>query len=335
MISLTRHALFHDPAYPSSERLDDGQRALVAEFNRGAADGSIAFHKAEKCLCGGTRFDTVSTYDRYRIWQPIMLCRSCGLLFCQPRMADDTINWFYSSDVYRCLYNSTLLPHTSEAFMKQASRSTRRHDTIRKMAVYDHIKTVGEIGCGAGWNLWWFHQDGKKVIGTDYSPGLTEAGRGIGMDIRTGTMDQLSGERFDVLLIPHVLEHMPDPLAALQGAAKLLAEDGLLHVEVPDARDVCLGMLQSAHLWYFTPKRLQHLAAQAGLVPVAEESYGGVHFSITFRRQENAPLPDLSGEYAIMRDIILRFERRERFKDMLKRLGLFSLGRKVHSLLRR
>lgn len=334
-MSLTRHPLFHDPAYPSSERLDDEQKALAAEFNRGAADGSIVFHKLDTCLCGGRNFDQVSTYDRYRIWQPVVLCRSCGLMFCQPRMADRTISWFYGSDVYRRLYNSKqVLPHTREMFLARAKGSTRRLEAIRKVTDYDRVTTVGEIGCAAGWNLWAFHQDGKRVVGTDYSPELTEAGRNMGMDIRTGPIEQLNGERFDVLLFPHVLEHMPDPLGALKAAAQLLAEDGLLYVEVPDARDVCLGMFQSAHLWYFTPKRLQHLAAQAGLAPVAQDSYGGVHFSITFRRQDNSPLPDLSGEYAMMRNIIAKFERHESIKSVLRRMGLFGLARLARNLLR-
>lgn len=336
MTVITRHPLFHDPAYPSSETLDGEQKALVVEFNRRAQTGELAFITPPQCLCGGTEFDQVATYDRYRIWQPVSLCRHCGLMACRPRMANDTIAWFYGSDVYRRLYNSDrMLPHTPDKFLARAESMSWRRDTIKTSVDYDRVERVGEIGCGAGWNLWAFHQDGKSVVGVDYSPELTAAGRAMGMDIRQGTMEALAGERFDVLILSHVLEHMPDPAEALAQGAELLAENGVFYIEVPDARDICLGMFQSAHVWYFTPTRLRHLAASVGLEAIAEKSYGGVHFGLTFRRATKVETPALAGEYEVMRGIIRRFERREMVKDWLRRLGLFDLGRRFYRLLRR
>lgn len=328
MTTLTRHRLFHDPTFPSSETLDDTQRALVADFNHRIAAGELAF-VASPCLCGCEAADLVATYDRFRVQQPIVLCRACGMLRCDPRMADSTIEEFYSSDLYRQLYNSsTVLPQTPEKFLARAAINRRRFDTITK-TLGELPASVAEIGCGAGWNLWEFHQQGSQVVGCDYSRELTEAGRSMGMDIRQGPVSTLGEQTFDVIILSHVVEHMPDPLGEIRKILRHLTPQGHLFIEVPDARDFCLGALQSAHLWYFTPSHLAHLMASLGFSVHHQESYGGVHFSLLMKADSTPAYPDLSGERRKMLSIIAAFERRQRLISALDAIGLLSFARRM------
>ena len=172
--------MFQDPSYPSSECLSPAQIEMVAAFNERIRAGELHMEQTP-CLCGSESFDLISTYDRYRVWQPVVICTRCGLVQCQPRMSRETLDWFYTSDFYREVFGS-LLPLTDEKFIRYVGATRRRHDLIVRDTDYDAIKRVGEVGCGGGWNLVAFQADGKDVIGCDLSPALTSTGRRHGLD---------------------------------------------------------------------------------------------------------------------------------------------------------
>lgn len=335
MPPLTRHPIFYSPTYPGSEELDAGQQALVDDINRRLASGLLTMEQVP-CLCGGSEFDLVASLDRYRIVQDTVLCRKCGLMQSQPRMTQESLAWFYGSDVYRELYGGARqLPHTPDKFEKQARSCASRGEAIAAHLDLAAIDGVAEVGCGAGWNLWSFHQAGKRVIGCDYSPALTEAGRAAGMDIRHGTAAvALTGERADLLILSHVVEHFRDPVEEVRQLLSLLSPR-YVYIEVPNVDSFCLGTLQSAHNYTFSRATLVSAMAKAGLAVMAEIPRG-IHFAVLFKVEPSqAPLSDLSGEYARVAAVIGRYERRERIKGWLEALGLLPAARKIASLLRR
>lgn len=66
-----------------------------------------------------------------------------------------------------------------------------------------------------------------------------------------------------VVICRHTLEHVPDPQGLLLAMRSLLMEDGLLFLEVPDARVIIHDLqgheLWDEHLYYFTPENLSLL----------------------------------------------------------------------------
>ncbi|KAF0225594.1 MAG: type 12 [Rhodospirillaceae bacterium] len=330
MAALTSHPLFHDGHAGFDTALDSEQQILVRDFNAKAKAGEINFQHEPCIICGSQDGDLISTYDRYRVWQPMILCKGCGLVRCTPRMADDILTWFYGSDFYRKLTGgNNILPHDRQKFMVLANRMARRHATITSLV--PKVRSVAEIGCGAGWNLWPFHLQGCKVVGCDYGPALTSFGRDeMGMDLRTGSTEMLDSERFDVIILSHVLEHMPDPAAEISRLLPHLADDGIFYVEVPDARGICHGALHSAHLYYFTPTHMRALLAKCGLEAIAEHTHdGNVHFSLVARRSSTPVTIDLSMEYQRQRHAIRRIDQRMRLKSALERLGILDLVKRL------
>ena len=155
----------------------------------------------------------------------------------------------------------------------------------------------------------------------------------MGMDIREGGWQALKGERVDLLVLSHVVEHMPDPVGEV---ARAVAELGPRHVyiEVPDIRSFCLGALQNAHLYYFSDATLSHYFAAIGLEPVARHD-GGVHLGILFsRRDQPVPPAPLDDEFARVVALVRRYEWRETIKDRLDRLGVLGAARRLAALLR-
>ncbi|NQV79390.1 MAG: class I SAM-dependent methyltransferase, partial [Alphaproteobacteria bacterium] len=84
------------------------------------------------------------------------------------------------------------------------------------------------------------------------------------------------GRRFNLVAMTYVLEHLADPSKALRAARQVVAPEGALFVEVPDA--ACFetrpsedDIFNSCHLWMFSGADLGRLLWANGFEPVAEE----------------------------------------------------------------
>lgn len=78
------------------------------------------------------------------------------------------------------------------------------------------------------------------------------------LDVRNGVLTDIRGMgRWDVIVMSHVLEHLPDPEGALEILHENLADGGLVWLEVPcDSREKIETMIghgsTSAHTLFFT-----------------------------------------------------------------------------------
>lgn len=323
---LTRAAAFRDPAYPSTEELDEGQRTLIADFNRRLDSGKIDLEKPPCLLCGGQSFDLLSAYDRYRIRQPVVICRGCGLIQLRPRMTDASLGWFYGSDHYRAIYNPEFLELTEERFLARLPKA--RTAFLEQALAGRTVDSVLEVGCAAGQNLYSFFKQGKRVVGYDLGPQALAFGRSLGMDLRSGSYPDIADGPYDLIVLSHVMEHFNDPVAAVGAIARHLAPEGRFYIEVPDSDEFCLGALQNAHVYYFTEPTLRRALALAGLEATAVNRCKP-HLGVLCKRAEAAAGPDLGDEYRRVVRLIRRHDRRQRIKEALNRVGLLGAARKL------
>lgn len=208
------------------------------------------------CLCGGNRFETLATHDRYGIAQPTVICLKCALIQSNPRMTAADTRAFYASDEYRALYDGGNFDYSAR-YTPSAGR------TIHRALETFSPRRVLEIGAGGGWNLIAFREAGIAVTGYDYSSKMVELGKSKGIDMRLGSIDDAvaSGERWDAVILNHVLEHFLSPVTELR---KLHAITDRLFVGVPATDYPWRQLLQSAHVYYFTRATLRHYIAAAG-----------------------------------------------------------------------
>jgi len=330
---ITKHGMYHDPKYPADIEQTPHQLELVDKYNADIKSGSISMEEPP-CLCGSENFDLVSTYDRNRAYQPIVLCRECGLMQCRPRFTEESNYWFYNSDFYREVYRpGGFKEPTPEEFFKQA----KSRDPLRARALKgldrSTVKTIAEVGCANGINLYGFHQEGLEVFGCDFSPIMIAMGRTMGMDLHVGSVETMGEKKFDLIILSHVLEHFRDPIGEIAKIMEHMSEDGGLYIEVPDARAFFLSSLQNAHLYYFTPKTLIHYLAPLGLKAVSQSDADGIHFGVVFKKTDKPENVDVSGEYEGLRKIIVDTDRRDRLKDILVKTGVFPIARFVRNVL--
>lgn len=96
-----------------------------------------------------------------------------------------------------------------------------------------------EIGCGKGWFLELLRSRGHAVSGVD------PAYEGTAQDVIKAPFTEDLGIRADIVVLRHVLEHIPDPLDFLCNIARANAGNGLIYIEVP-----CLDWILRQRAWF-------------------------------------------------------------------------------------
>ena len=132
-----------------------------------------------------------------------------------------------------------------------------------------------DVGSGRGRFLAAASDAGWDAVGIEFEPGLAQmAADRYGVEVVVG--DAVSAPvqgPFDIVTMWHVLEHLPDPLAATERARELLGPSGRLIISVPNndswqARlggDDWLHLDIPRHIYHFTPDSLTRLVERAGL----------------------------------------------------------------------
>lgn len=132
-----------------------------------------------------------------------------------------------------------------------------------------------DVGSGGGQFLRRMKDAGWAVLGVEPDPTAVEVARGLGVEVLSGTLDQLpSGQhRFDAITLNHVIEHVPDPLATLRHCWGLLAPGGRLVVTTPNVHSLghrvfrrsWRGLEPPRHLQIFSQQSLRRTAERAGI----------------------------------------------------------------------
>jgi len=168
-----------------------------------------------------------------------------------------------------------------------------------------------DIGCATGGLLSVFKMRGyKNVIGVDPSPVCAAAaGRLHGVTVRAMTLGQLEywNERFDLILMVGVLEHLGDVRAAVRVASQLLSPRGLLYCAVPDVEGLfkCPNapyqQFSVEHVNFFSISSLRRLMAECSL----REAHA---WNWTIEWRERVWEPIASGLYERGKNVIRVFD---------------------------
>jgi SAM-dependent methyltransferase len=124
----------------------------------------------------------------------------------------------------------------------------------------------------AGEYLSALHDAGFEVRGCDYSGELIEFGTAKGVPgLAVGPVDVIAGskERFDLIYLHHVFEHVGRPLPTLKSIQRLLKPNGRLLIIVPDlgrvhlylrAKSDPMKFIHVAHKYNYTLACFEQLA---------------------------------------------------------------------------
>jgi SAM-dependent methyltransferase len=120
-----------------------------------------------------------------------------------------------------------------------------------------------DIGCGSGAYLDLMQEVGWETYGVEPSEAGAERARASGHDVFCGELLDAGypSAFFDVILMHHVLEHVPNPKTVLRECHRILKGGGLILANVPNFD--CYDRLTFAESWdpLDVPRHLYHFSA--------------------------------------------------------------------------
>lgn len=122
---------------------------------------------------------------------------------------------------------------------------------IHQDDTYDFLKKnihskgrIFEIGCGNGRVLYLAREDGWEVKGLELSEFLAEkVTERLNMEIEVANFLELNpdpNDKHDLIILRHVLEHLIDPLIAMDKISNLLKPEGKVLMEFPNIQGIDL-----------------------------------------------------------------------------------------------
>jgi SAM-dependent methyltransferase len=163
---------------------------------------------------------------------------------------------------------------------KVAPATTRAADRLVRHAPAPFgSQRLLDVGCSNGGYLALMRELGWGTAGIEPDEGAATQARNRGLRVRRGVISDLSPEidgTFDYITLGHVLEHVHDPVLALDSVRSVLAPGGVVWIATPNLRSLnhrVFGRHWRAldpprHLVLFTPRSLSALLRQVGFTDV-------------------------------------------------------------------
>lgn len=208
----------------------------------------------------------------------VVRCAGCGLVHATAGYAPRFLDAHYTDRAARASLGAStgMAPRPGSERKRQALALYDRL-TGGKLCAAPSGAVALDVGCGQGMLLDLLREAGWQTVGIERSGAAAaaiDAGHRVhAIDVEDPDERTALDERFDVITMTHVLEHLRNPVGALRWIASHLREDGLAVVEVPNWEDLARPLWGARyrplelgdHLSFFERRTLTDLAERADL----------------------------------------------------------------------
>jgi SAM-dependent methyltransferase len=159
----------------------------------------------------------------------VVACRRCGFVFRSPRPAAAAVVDAYVEDRYS-------EAHLESEFQSQRRWATRKAAFMADWAQFRERPMVVEVGSFVGGFLDAGRERGWSMLGIDPGKEVTEFCRARGLPVFCGTLAEapLKEASVDAVAIWNTFDQLPNPDTTLAVARRILKEDGVLVIRVPN-----------------------------------------------------------------------------------------------------
>lgn len=210
---------------------------------------------------------SLEPYDR-----DIVLCGTCGFAHIDPMYNSTDLSLLYGSyDVFVGAHNGrSFTPHEASIWLEQFRTLGVSDWAVEFMKRHGRRPRMLDAGCGYGRTMYLFDRMHFEVSGIDLNPeAIRHVKSSFGFPIEECDLADFDPpEKYDLITLSHVIEHVIDLPATIQKVVSLLSPDGLLFIETPWAEDVgdyVNRYCDIYHTLFFNHLSLYLLGARHGL----------------------------------------------------------------------
>jgi len=218
-----------------------------------------------KCnICGTDDTYLVTSVESYNF----VKCVNCGLVYLNPRYTSEHLESLYTD--YHCRKG---MNEDSWFILMRKNFDEIAHFLNAK---FQNKGTILDVGCAYGHFVEIMQNYGWTATGIDPSPATIISAKKRKLDIFKTTLEKCSfpKDSFDAITMFYVLEHLHDPISALQKLFELLKPGGLIVLRIPHSTPIVnlialLGIKNNIyhvpfHLYDFSPKVVRIILEKTG-----------------------------------------------------------------------
>ncbi|RZS72199.1 methyltransferase family protein [Pseudobacter ginsenosidimutans] len=248
------------------------------------------FEKVSCALCGLESTINVTKKGQFGILTYVSICKNCGLMYLNPRWTSERYKHFYIHEYEKYYPRVPGVKENEFANIKLIVDRINRHHSLRVSPGH-----VLDIGVGFGESLLYlkknvYQQAGYSAI--EPSKVCVDYLQEQGIQVISNSVDtdwtHPFEQKFDLVIMRHVAEHLLQPVDALKKIAKVLSDRGILYLAVPDAYHPVLPLtsyyFRTVHTYYFNKDTISELMEQSGLqIEVLQDNQKGELYLIAKR----------------------------------------------------
>ena len=201
----------------------------------------------------------------------IVKCLGDGHLYVANPPDNAALSDLYSKEYFE---GTAKVGYRSNVFLNKQKQAQKASRKLVRLQQLNNIQRVLDVGCGPGYFVKAASDAGLDVTGCDISQAAVDFAKDeFGVDVVAGDFLEFPHNGFfDAITMFSYLEHTINPRAHLDKARKLLRQDGLLLLAVPNTEGLvrCVmgsrwrGFSVPEHLHFFNQQNLDKLVRAAG-----------------------------------------------------------------------
>jgi 2-polyprenyl-3-methyl-5-hydroxy-6-metoxy-1,4-benzoquinol methylase len=238
-------------------------------------------------ICGSENWEEVKNISdtSYGGKFTIKRCKTCGLMRTYPQPSKEELKE-YSGETVMGLEYSSLSNKIARLIRKTPYENNIWKKLLGKLLFIILSKYVAiiippekkgkllDIGCGGGTLTGWMAEFGWDVYGIDPSEHACKVAEKRGIKVFCGELTDAKypDKFFDVIVMAHSLEHIYNPVETLHEVHRILKDDGLLIIDVPNTESYDIKIYGKYHpnwnlpfhLWHFNKSNLIQILNASG-----------------------------------------------------------------------
>ena len=236
----------------------------------------------------------------------VICCDACRFIFTQNSPLPDEITAYYDSSEYVSHSN------TKTGLINTVYHLVRKVMIGKKTKLIQKIskgRTLLDVGCGTGYFAGTMKQKDWKVIGIEPSKNAAEMARQkFGLVVKPPeALFEFPEQSFDVITLWHVLEHLPNLNEAMTQFHKLLKDNGVLVVALPNVDSYDAKKYQQfwaaydvpRHLWHFSPNTFLRFAEKCkfNIIDIKPMPFDAFYISMLSEKNKKNKFAAIRGFY--------------------------------------
>lgn len=271
------------------------------------------YEKLDHCpLCQSTHFTNYMVVKDHAVSHEsfsISKCNKCDFLFTNPRPDKDNIQKYYESANY--------ISHQD----KSSNLTNFLYKLVRRITLKKKVRWINEnsskkgrlldFGCGTGYFLQEALKNGWEATGFEVNSQAAAVALGKhGLQVYDDINLLKAENKFDVITLFHVLEHVHDLCGTLKILLSLLKKRGTLMIAVPNYnshdslnyKENWASLDVPRHLYHFTSQTMEVMAQEYGLkikevLPMLFDSYYVSILSDSYIKNKNNIIKSIINGY--------------------------------------